>query len=94
VEAGHITEVIDLMVQYKDHSKWTTFHITSISPTMMILGHTWLMEHNPEIYWHTGDITMMRFPASCRLKATEERDCPNCVLANKTQRQMKAHLHQ
>src|SRR5882724_533616 len=29
-EAGHITKVIDLMVQYKDHSEWATFHITSI----------------------------------------------------------------
>ena len=30
-EAGHITEVIDLIVQYKDHSEQVTFHITSIS---------------------------------------------------------------
>jgi len=29
-EARHITEVIDLMVQYKDHSEQATFHITSI----------------------------------------------------------------
>jgi len=30
-EARHITKVIDLMVQYKDHSKWAMFHVTSIS---------------------------------------------------------------
>src|SRR5882724_10198304 len=29
-EAGHITEVVDLIVQYKDHSDWVTFHITGI----------------------------------------------------------------
>jgi len=62
------------MVQYKDHSKWATFHITSISQTMIILGHTWLMEHNPEIDWHMGDISMMRCLASCRLKAAKEGD--------------------
>jgi len=30
-KARHITEVIDLIVQYKDHSEWVTFHVTSIS---------------------------------------------------------------
>jgi len=29
-KARHITEVVDLMVQYKDHYKWAMFHITSI----------------------------------------------------------------
>jgi len=29
-EAGHITEVVDLIVQYKDHSEWATFHIMEI----------------------------------------------------------------
>ena len=92
-EARHITKVIDLIVQYKDHSKWATFHVTNIGQTMVILGNTWLMENNPEIDWHTGDISMMRCPASCRSKAKEEKDQKNCVLANKTWRQLKAHLH-
>ena len=82
------------MVQYKDHSEWATFHITSISQTMIILGHMWLMEHNPEIDWCMGDITMTRCLASCRLKTTDERDWLNCVSADKTQRQLKSHLHQ
>src|SRR5882724_13494313 len=47
-KARHITEVIDLIVQYKEHSEWATFHITSIGQTTIILGHTWLMEHNCE----------------------------------------------
>src|SRR5882724_10140532 len=29
-EPGHITDVVDLIVQYKDHSKWATFHIMGI----------------------------------------------------------------
>jgi len=48
-EAGHITEVVDLIVQYKDHSEWATFHIMGIGQTTIILQHMWLMEHNPEI---------------------------------------------
>jgi len=63
-EARHITEVIDLIVQYKEYSKQAMFHVISISQTMIILGHMWLMEHNPEIDWHMGDIAMMRCLAS------------------------------
>jgi len=92
-EAGHITEVVDLVVQHKEHSKQAMFHITSIGKTTIILGHTWLMEHNPKIDWHMGDIAMMRCPASCKLKSTEESDQLSCILANKTQRQPDAHLH-
>jgi len=61
------------MVQYKEHSEQATFHVTSIGQTTIILGHMWLMEHNPEIDWHMGDISMMRCPASCRLKTAEEK---------------------
>src|SRR5882724_10402836 len=81
------------MVQYKDHSEQATFHITSIGQTTIILGHTWLMEHNPEIDWHMGDISMTRCPASCRPKTAEREDRPNHVLANKTWKQPKAHFH-
>src|SRR5882724_7046495 len=76
-EARHITEVIDLIVQFKDHSKQATFHITSIGQTTIILGHMLLMEHNLEIDWCMGDISMTRCPASCQLGAREEKDQPN-----------------
>src|SRR5882724_3378323 len=57
-KAGHITEVVDLIVQYKDHSERATFHITGIGRTKIILGHMWLMEHNPKIDWCMGEISM------------------------------------
>jgi len=60
---------------------------------MINLRHMWLMEHNPEIDWHMGDIAMMRCLASCKPKSTEERDWPSCISANKTWRQPNAHLH-
>jgi len=42
-----------------------------------------LMEHNPEIDWHTGDITMMSMPSIMQAETTEERMAKR-VLANKT----------
>src|SRR5882724_10657497 len=92
-EAGHITEVVDLIVQYKDHSKWATFHVTGIGRTTIILGHMWLMEHNPEIDWCTGEISMMRCLMPCRPKATGETNRPNRISADTTRRQLKTLLH-
>ena len=63
-EARYITEAVDLMVQYKDHSEDCSFHITSIGWTT-ILGHMWLMAHNPDIDWHTGEVHMTRCLVSC-----------------------------
>src|SRR5882724_9829491 len=60
---------------------------------MIILGHMWLMEHNPGIDWHTGNISMTRCLASCRLKTAEEEDWLNCKLVDKTWKQLKAHIH-
>ena len=65
-EASHIMEAVDLIVNYKDHCEQSTFHVMGIGQTMVILGHTWLMEHNPEIDWHMGDIHLTRCPAMCR----------------------------
>src|SRR5882724_1003796 len=93
-EAGHITKVVDLIVQYKDHSKQVTFHIMGIGQTTIILGHTWLMGHNPKIDWRTGEISMMRCPTPCRPKATEESNRLNHISADTTWRQPKTHLHQ
>src|SRR5882724_2325126 len=44
--------IIDLLVQYEDHSEHALFHVTSISQTTAMLRHMWLMEHNTEIDWH------------------------------------------
>src|SRR5882724_2411372 len=63
-KAGYITEVIDLIVQYRDHSERATFHITGIGQTTIILGHTWLVEHNQEINLCTMKVSLSRCPAS------------------------------
>jgi len=66
-EVGHITEVINLIVQYKDHSEQAIFHFTGIGHTIIILGHMWLIEHNPEIDWCMGDTNMTRCLTSSTL---------------------------
>src|SRR5882724_7108119 len=85
-EAGHITEVIDLIVQYKDHSEQAIFHIMGIGCTMIILGHTWLMEHKPEIDWCMGDVNMTRCPTSYT-----PNDQPNQTSAKTPKRHLNVH---
>ena len=51
-EIGKITEAIDLVVQYKGHRSQSKFYVSSVGHKAIVLGHTWLAEHNPDINWH------------------------------------------
>src|SRR5277367_249793 len=76
-EAGFITEVVDLILRYKNHSERTLFAVSSLGKQKLILGHSWLRKHNPEINWTTGEVKMSRCPpqccAGCRDEARQER---------------------
>jgi hypothetical protein len=58
-EASSILEVVELIIRYDRHSEHALFSVTSLRSQNMILGITWLREHNPEIDWREGsDDTM------------------------------------
>ena len=64
-EIRKITEAIDLVVQYKGHKSQSNFYISGIGHKAIVLGHTWLSEHNPDINWHTGEVKLTRCPDYC-----------------------------
>src|ERR1700679_3819223 len=68
-KAGSITEVVNLILHYKNHSERTTFAVCGLGKQKLILGHSWLREHNPEINWVTQEVKMSRCPPRC---------CPGC----------------
>ena len=75
-KAGSISEVWDTILQYHDHTERTTFTVTGLSNQDIILGLTWLREHNPEVNWQLGDIMMSRCPnhyRTCLNKVNAER---------------------
>jgi hypothetical protein len=72
-EAGSITEVVDLVLRYKDHSERAVFAVTNLGKQDMILGLTWLREHNPEVDWKTGEINMSHCPQHCCTCFLEEK---------------------
>ena len=64
-EASSITEAVSLILHYKNHLEWTTFCVMNLGKQQLILGHSWLCKHNPEIDWAKGEIKMSRCPPCC-----------------------------
>ena len=57
-EAGSVTEVVGLILRYKNHSEKAYFAVASLGSQKVIMGHTWLQKHNPDINWVTGEVSM------------------------------------
>ena len=57
-EVGSITEIIDAILCYEGHTERTSFVVTSLGKQDIILGFTWLQEHNLEINWWTREVAM------------------------------------
>jgi len=62
-EAGQISKVVDVVLRYKTHSERTLLTVSSLGKQNMILGYTWLKDHNPEVDWQTGEVQMNRCPS-------------------------------
>lgn len=71
-EAGSITEVVDLILHYKKHQERTIFTVVGLGKQKLILGHSWLKKHNPEIDWIKGEVNMSRCPSHCCLGYKDE----------------------
>jgi len=64
-KAGQISEVVDVVLHYKTHSERTLLAVSNLGKQSMILGYTWLKDHNPEVNWQTGEVQMNRCPPRC-----------------------------
>ena len=65
-EAGQISEVVDVVLRYKTHSKRTLLAVSSLGRQNMILSYTWLKDHNLEVNWQTREVQMNRCPPQCK----------------------------
>jgi hypothetical protein len=74
---GSISEVAELLLRYNGHSERALFCVTGLGRQNLILGHTWLKDHNPEVDWRIGKVEMSRCSPrccnGCRTEAREER---------------------
>ena len=65
-EAEQISEVVDVVLRYKTHSERTLLAVSNLGKQSMILGYTWLKDHNPEVNWQTGEVQINRCPPQCK----------------------------
>jgi len=57
-KAGQISEVVDVVLCYKTHSKRILLTIFRLGKQSLILGYNWLKDHNPKIDWKKGEVEM------------------------------------
>jgi len=65
-EARQISEVVDMVLRYKTHSKRVLLAVSNLGKQSMILGYTWLKDYNLEVNWQTGEVQMNRCPPRCK----------------------------
>jgi len=65
-EQGAIRDIVDVVMRFRDHTERAQFAVTGLGKSQMILGLSWLREHNPEIDWATSEVKMSRCPSRCR----------------------------
>ena len=51
-------EIVDTILRYDGHMEHMSFAVTSLRKQDIILGFTWLQEHNLEIDWQTWKVVM------------------------------------
>jgi len=70
---GAIIHEVEVNVYYKSHVERMRMDICDLGRTEVLLGMPWLVVHNPEINWETGEVKMMRCsPLYGRVKTKEE----------------------
>ena len=67
-----ITHEAEANVYYKGHMEGVKLDVCELGKVDVILGMPWLVAHNLEINWETGEVKMIRYPSICR-KYREER---------------------
>ena len=71
--AGRITTYIRAYVALGDHKSKMLFYVTELGNKDMMIGHTFLKQHNPEIDWRNGEWEFTRCPKSCATKARKRK---------------------
>ena len=64
--AGGIAYTADLIIDFQGHREKITADVTNLGRNQMILGYTWLREHNPLIDWTKGTVKLNQCPTSCQ----------------------------
>ena len=62
---GPIENIVEVNIYYQEHRERTEIDVIGGQTWMVILGMLWLVYHNLEIDWRTGEVKMTRYPEEC-----------------------------
>ena len=66
-QAGDITHFVSVIIKIGKHAEKLWCAVTCLGKTPLILSHTWLRKHNPDVDWSSGKITLNKCPQECQL---------------------------
>src|SRR5260221_288167 len=75
-ENGSVTEEVHITLCFRHHSKRAHLVVANLRQQMVIIGHSWLALHNPEVDWVSQKVSMMRCPPSCNGHVLPKSDPP------------------
>src|SRR5258708_15297042 len=75
-ENGSVTEEVHITLCFRHHSERAHLVVASLRQQMVIIGHSWLTLHNPEVDWGSQKVSMIRFPPSCNGCMPPKADLP------------------
>src|SRR5258708_9841824 len=64
-ENGSVMEEVHITLCFGHHSERVHLAVANLRQQMVIIGHSWLTLHNPEVDWVSQKVSMMRCPPSC-----------------------------
>src|SRR5260221_13875303 len=59
-ENRSVTEEVHVTLHFGCHSERVHLTVTNLGQQMVIIGHSWLTLHNPEVDWVSQKVLMMR----------------------------------
>src|SRR6266436_4740320 len=64
-ENRSVMEEVHVTLCFRCHSERAHLTVANLRQQMVIIGHSWLTLHNPEVDWVSQKVLMMRCPPSC-----------------------------
>src|SRR5260370_41489240 len=65
-ENRSITEEVEVILRYSQHMEKACLAVANLGQQHIIIGHSWLTHHNPEVDWACQSVTMSQCPPRCQ----------------------------
>src|SRR5258708_7281470 len=75
-ENGSVMEEVHITLHFRCHSERVHLAVTNLGQQMVIIRHSWLTLHNPEVDWATQKVSTTRCPLSCNGWVLPKSDLP------------------